>query len=80
MQKIEGKITKKGVAEEYDVKKNTILTRIANRTNIIEAYESGQVNPSWKNLKKSDNKDLDKVVFTWFKNACSNNIPVNGCY
>lgn len=29
-------------------------------------------------FKKSDKKDLDEAVFTWFKNARSNNIPVNG--
>ena len=31
-----------------------------------------------KKLKKSDNKNLDEAVFTWFKNVRSNNIPVNG--
>ena len=77
LQKIEeGKSTKKSIAEEHGVKKNTIFT--ANKRKIIEAYESGQVNSSRKKLKKSDNKDLDEVVFTWFKNVRSNNIPVNG--
>ena len=79
MQKIEErKSTKKSVAEEYSVKKNTISTWIANKRKIFEAYKSGQVNSSRKKLKKSDNKDLDEVVFTWFKNARSNNIPDNG--
>ena len=36
------------------------------------------MNSSRKKLKKSDNKDLDEAVFTWFKNVRSNNIPVNG--
>ena len=36
------------------------------------------INPSRKKFKKSDNKDPDEVVFTWFKNMRSNNIPVNG--
>ena len=31
-----------------------------------------------KKLKKSDNKNLDEAVFTWFKNVRSNNILVNG--
>ena len=35
---------KKSVVEEYGVKKNTIYKWIANKTNIFEAYESGQVN------------------------------------
>ena len=79
MQKIEeAKGTKKSVAEEYGVKKNTISTWIANKRKIFEAHPSGQVTSSWKKLKKSYNKDLDEAVFTWFKNACSNNTPVNG--
>ena len=57
--------------------KNKISKWITNRTKIIQAYESGQVNSSRKILKKSVNKDLNEAVFTWFKNACSNNIPVN---
>ena len=78
LQKIEGgKSTKKSVAEEYGAKKNTISTWIAHKRKIFEAYESSQVNSSRKNLKKSDNEDLDEAVFTWFKNARSNNIPVN---
>ena len=61
----------------YGVKKNTISTMIANKRKIFEAYESGQVNSSRKKFKKSDNKDLGEAVFTWLKNAHSNNIPVN---
>ena len=79
LQKIEeGKSTKKSVAEEYGVKKNTISTWIGNKRKIFEAYESIQVNSFPEKLKKSDNKDLDEAVFTWFKNASSSNIPVNG--
>ena len=79
LQKIEEGIrTKKRVAEEYGLKKNTISTWIANRTKNIEGYESGHVNSSRKKLKKSDTKDLDETVFTWFKNVHSNDIPVNG--
>ena len=36
------------------------------------------MNSSRKKLKKSDSKDLDEAVFTWFKNVRPNNIPVNG--
>ena len=75
---VEGKSTKKSVAEEYGVKKKTISTWIANKRKIFKAYESGQVNSSRKKLKKSDNKDLDEAIFTWFKNARPNNIPFNG--
>ena len=69
---------RKSVAEKHGVKKNTISTWIADKRKIFEAYESGQVNSSRKKLKKSANKDLDEAVFTWFKNARLNNVPVNG--
>ena len=79
MQKIEeGKSTKKSVPEEYGVKKNTFSTWIANKRKIFEPYEFGPVNSCRKKLNKSDNKDLDQVVFTWKSNAFSTNIPVNG--
>ena len=78
LQKIEAKSTKKSVTEKYGVKNNTISTWIPNKRKFFEAYESGQVNLSRKKLKKSDNKDLDEAVFTWLKNAHSNNIPVTG--
>ena len=78
MQKTEErKSTKKIVPEEYGVKKNTSSRWIANKREIFEAYESGQVNLSRKKLKENDDKDLDEAVFTWLKNAPSNNIPVN---
>ena len=63
----EGKSTKKSIAEEYRVKKNTIFTWITNKRKIIEAYESGQVNSSRKKLKKSDNKDLDEAFLPGLK-------------
>ena len=65
LQKIEeGKSTKKSVAEEYGVKKNTSSIWIANKRKVFEVYESGQVNSSRKKLEKSGNKDLDEAVFS----------------
>ena len=61
LQKIEEGKRTKSVAEEYNVKKNAILAWITNRTKVIAAYESGQVNPNWKKLKKSDKKHQDKL-------------------
>ena len=57
-------------------KEEYLSTWIANKRKIFKAHESGQVNSSRKKLKKSDYKDLDEAVFTCFKNARSNNIPV----
>ena len=42
-----------------------------------KSSKSGKVYPTWKKLKKSDNKDLHEAVFSWFKKLRSDNIPVN---
>ena len=47
----------------YGVKKNTISIWIANKTNIMEAYESDQINHSREKLRKSDKRDLDEAIF-----------------
>ena len=42
LQKIaEGSCTKKKIAEQYGVKKNTVSTWIANKAKITQAYETG---------------------------------------
>ena len=60
------------------MKTNTISAWIADKGKIFEAYQSGQVNANRKNLKRSNSKDLDEAVSTWFKNARSNKISFNG--
>ena len=60
------------------MKQNTISAWTADKRKIFEAYQSSQMNSNHKNLKRSDNKDLDEAVSTRFKNARSNKIPFNG--
>ena len=63
LQKIEEeKSTNESVAEEYGLKKNTISTWIANKRKIFKVYEFRQVNSNPKKLKKSGNKDLEKLL------------------
>lgn len=47
----------------YGVKKNRISIWIANKTKIMEAYESDQINHSREKLRKSDKRDLDEAIF-----------------
>ena len=59
-------------------KKNTISTCITNKTKTMEAFESCQINSGRQRFNMSDNRDLDEVVFIWFKNVRLNNTLVNG--
>ena len=58
--------------------KSTVSTWLANKDKILAAYESGEINPKRQKMKRAENKDLDKAVYTWFHNTHANNVPVSG--
>ena len=70
--------SKKSVAKKYGVPKRAISTWHANKDNILAAYESGEINPKRQKMKRAENEDLDKAVYTWFHNTRANNVPVSG--
>ena len=45
---------------------------------MLAAYESGEINPKRQKMKRAENEDLDKAVYTWFHNTRANNVPVSG--
>ena len=45
---------------------------------ILAAYESGEIDPKRQKMKRAENEDLDKAVYTWFHNTHANNVPVSG--
>ena len=71
-------VLKKNIAEKHGVAKNTISTWIQDKHKIIAAYESGRANPKRNKTTKAENEDLDKSVFTWFKNSRENDISISG--
>ena len=78
MQEILSGISKKSVAKKNGVPKSTVSTWLANKDKILAAYESGEINPKRQKVKRAENEDLDKAVYTWFHNTRTNNIPVSG--
>ena len=78
LQEIMSGISKKSAAKKYGVPKSTVSTWLANRDIILAAYESGDINQKRQKMKRAENKDLDKTVYTWFHNTCANNVPVSG--
>ena len=60
------------------VPKSTVSAWFANKYKILAAYESGEINPKRQKMKRAENEDLDKAVYTWFHNTCANNNPVSG--
>ena len=78
LQEILSGILKKSVAKKYGVPKSTVSTQLANKDKILAAYESGEINPKRQKMKRAENEDLDKAVYTWFHNTRANNVPVSG--
>ena len=64
LQEILSGISKKTVARKYGVPKNTVSTWLGNKDKILAAYESGEINPKRQKMKRAENKDLDKAVYT----------------
>ena len=44
----------------------------------MAAHESGKINPKRQKMKRAENEDLDKAVYTSFHNTRANNVPVSG--
>ena len=78
LQEILSGISKKSVAKKHGVPKSTVSTWLENKDKILAAYESGEINPKRQKMKRAENEDLDKAVYTWFHNTRANNVPVSG--
>ena len=70
----------KSIAKKYGVPKSTVSNWLANKDKILAAYESGVINPKRQKMKRAENEDLDKAVYTWFHNNHANNVPVSGVF
>ena len=56
-------------AEKYDVPKNIISIWQASKTQIINTFESGDINPERRCVKSAQFEDMDKTLYTWFLSA-----------
>ena len=54
-----------------------MLLLSANKEKTMTAFSSRTINLKRKNVKAEKHEDLDKVVFSRFMSARSNNIPVS---
>ena len=64
LQEIMSGISKKSAIKKYGVPKSTVSTWLANKDIILGAYEPGDINPKRQKMKRVENEDLDKAVYT----------------
>ena len=70
----EGKISKTDICKKHEIPKSTLSTYIKNRDKI----ENADCTPDRKRQRVVKNEDLEKALFTWFKQARAMPLPVVG--
>ena len=66
------------MCQRLGLAKTTVNTIWRNREALKRNLESSDFSSSSKRFRFSDHKALDVALLTWFKQARSNNLPVNG--
>ena len=74
---IEKKLSNKEVAAKYNVPKNAISKWVKNKHKILSSLEERQ-NVKCQKLREAAHEALDQVVFKWFVNIRSQNVPLLG--
>nr|XP_037284947.1 major centromere autoantigen B-like [Rhipicephalus microplus] len=69
-------LTKTEVAKKFDIPKSTLSRILKNKETIEGAVKNGAF--SSKRMRTTPHKELEKVIFIWFKRARSSNFPISG--
>lgn len=75
---LEKGLSKKAIAEKFNVPKNTLTYWIKNKHDIIQKYETGQLGAKRQKLSVGKHDSIDKAVYKWFMNARERNVPIGG--
>ena len=71
-------LSKKAIAEKFNVPKNTLTYWIKNKHDITQKYETGQLGAKRQKLSVGKHGSIDKAVYKWFINARERNVPIGG--
>ncbi|XP_064417988.1 tigger transposable element-derived protein 4-like [Latimeria chalumnae] len=69
---------KKQIADEFGISPSTLSTILKSKDKILEAYQSNDFDSARKKLCTADYKDVENVLFEWFKSVRDENIPLSG--
>ena len=70
--------TQASVCRRLDLSKTTVSTIWRSKETLKRKFESSEVSSNTKRFRSCTHKDVDTALLVWFKQARSNNIPVNG--
>ncbi|XP_064423274.1 tigger transposable element-derived protein 4-like [Latimeria chalumnae] len=69
---------KKQIADEFGISPSTLSTIFKSKDKILEPYHSSDFSSACKKLCTADYKDVENVLFEWFKSVRDENIPLSG--
>uniref|UniRef100_H3A4R8 HTH CENPB-type domain-containing protein n=1 Tax=Latimeria chalumnae TaxID=7897 RepID=H3A4R8_LATCH len=69
---------KKQIADEFGISPSTLNTILKSKDKILEAYHSSDFDSARKKLRTADYKDVENVLFEWFKSVRDENVPLSG--
>ena len=75
---LESGLSNKEAAVKYGVPKKAVSTRVKNKATFFTALE--QCSNKGKELRDSDYKRVDDVIFKWFLSKRSQDIPIDGVF
>ena len=78
MRDLESGLSNKEVAVKYGVPKKTVSTLVKNKAKLFTALE--QCSNKGKELRDSNYKRVDDVIFKWFLSKRSQDIPIDGVF
>ena len=70
--------TQASVSRRLDLSKTTVSTIWRSKETLKRKFESSEFSSNTKRFRSCTHKDVDTALLVWFKQARSNNIPVNG--
>ena len=75
---LEKGLSKKAIAEKFNVPKFTLTYWIKYKHDIIQKYEMGQLGAKRQKLSVGKHDSIDKAVYKWFINARERNVRIEG--
>ena len=75
---LEKGLTKKNIAEKFNVAQNTLTYWIKQKEDRINKYESGQFRAKRQKLSVGKHDSVDKAAFKWFMNARERHVSTGG--
>ncbi|GFO22523.1 tigger transposable element-derived protein 4 [Plakobranchus ocellatus] len=70
--------TQSKICEEYSIARGSLHTILKDKDKIMSAYTQGLFSQNRKKMRRPETNDVDRALFTWFKDARSKNVPLSG--